>query len=134
MAYFAVLAVTDNHDEHNVKTEVLFHTVGSYKSAIDFHTQMYEKLEAMTYDPFDKKSKKIILDGSAEIHALLVEPDLFQTFRELHEKKLCDAGELLQRKVIAKFDVTEYVKYVIEEKWPNAAAEEKPTAAKGKKK
>ena len=115
---FAVLAVADNTNEHDVKTTVLFKTVGSYKGGIDFHSQLYEKMSNMEFDPFSKELKKLIFSGAAEVYALLVDPDIYHTCRELDDKKAYDANGLLQRKTLAKFDVSEYVKLIIEERWP----------------
>jgi hypothetical protein len=127
MAYFAVLAVTDNSRENNVVTDVVFNSVGSYKSALDFHAQLYEKMNGMSSNPFSKKHLDMIRRGGVDIHALLIDPDIFHICRELKEKGH-DGEDLLQRKVLAKFDVTDYVAAVIDEKWPEV--EEKPAKKK----
>ena len=127
MAYFAVLAVTDNSRENDVVTDVVFNSVGSYRSALDFHTQLYEKMNGMTSNPFSQKQIELIRRGSVDVHALLVDPDIFHVCSELKEKGY-DGQGLLQRKVLAKFDVTDYVVAVIDEKWPEV--EEKPAKKK----
>ena len=116
--YFTVLAVTDNTDEHNVKNDIVYKTVGSYKSSIEFYGQLYEKLDGAGADPFDPAIKKKIFAGGCDIYALIVDPDIFHLCRELHEKGAYDATDLMLRKTSAKIEVTDFVKGIIEEKWP----------------
>ena len=134
MGYFTVLCITASAENRGVYDDVLFKTVGSYRSSIEFLGQLYEKLGAMEVDPMTTAQKKLIMGGGYDVVALLVDPDVYHICRELNEKEIVDGAELLCRKVIARIDVTEYAKAAIEEFWPIKKAEPEPAAKKGAKK
>lgn len=133
MSYFTVLCITVTTEKGDVVNDVLFKTVGSYRSSIEFLGQLYEKLGKMEADPMTTAQKKQIMGGGCDVVALLVDPDVFHICRELNEKGVVDGAELLCRKVLARIDVTEYAKAAIEEFWPIKKAEPEP-AKKGAKK